>query len=197
MAAMLAFAPAARAQHNAPLKAKGLKVDLATAYNACGVSNDTQGTAPPLPACNPPVLSSSANATHVVTFGPKGAGQIQVKVATGDIKLKVKTADVLDNGVTIADGQQLGIHVDSAISTSAGCASMSPNGCTSIDLGVLFNNQFKTTCLAGKCTLNSSVNTILAASVITPGNRANITVAGLGLNDQDVDVAFREGLFIP
>jgi hypothetical protein len=197
LVAMLAVAPAARATHNAPLKAKGLKIDLTVAYNACGAANDTQGTNPPLPACHPPVLSTNTSGTHSVTFGPKGAGQIQVKVATGDIKLKVKTADVQDNGVTIADGQMLGLHVDSAISTSDSCGSADPAGCTTIDLGPLFNNVFKASCLAGKCTVNSTVNTLLGAATIMAGDRVNITIAGVGVNDQDGDVAFREGLFIP
>jgi hypothetical protein len=197
LGALFAWAPAALAQHNAPLKAKALKVVMAVAYNACGASNDSQGTTPPLPACHPPTPSTNATSTHKVSFGPKGAGQLQVAVATGDIKLSVKLSDVQDNGVTIADNQLLGLHVDSAISTSSGCASADPNGCTTIDLGPLFNNQFKATCLAGKCQLKSTVNTLLGSATITAGDRANITISGVGVNDQDGDVAFREGIFIP
>jgi hypothetical protein len=196
--ALAAYASSVLATHNHPLKAKGLKVDLATAYNACiGAGNDTQGTTPPLPACHPPTPSTNTNATHKVTFGPKGAANVQVKVATGDIKLGVKTADIQDNGVTIADGQQLGLHVDTAISTSDACSSGDPAGCTSIDLGPLFNNMFKTTCLAGKCTLKSTVNTLLGTPTIMAGDAVNITISGIGINDQDNDVAFREGIFIP
>ncbi len=194
---MAAFATSVLATHNTPLKAKGLKVDLAVAYNACGASNDSQGTTPPLPACHPPVATTTTTATHKVTFGPKGAANLQVAVATGDIKLKVKSADVQDNGVTIADGQQLGLHLDHAVSTSDACTSGDPVGCTTIDLGPLFNNMFKASCLAGKCTLSSTVNTILAATTITAGTRANITVSGIGINDQDGDLAFSEGLLIP
>lgn len=195
--AVLAAATSAPAQHNAPLKAKGLKIDLVSAYNACVAANDNQGSNPPLPACHPPTPSTNANGTHKVTFGPKGTANLQVQVTSGDIKLKVKTADILDNGVTIADGQQLGLHIDSAISTSNACQSGDPAGCTTIDLGALFNNQFKATCLKGKCTLSSTVNTLLGTNTISAGNRANISIAGAGINDQDSDVAFREGLFIP
>lgn len=196
LAVMLATS-AALATHNTPLKAKGLKLDLTVAYNACGVSNDSQGTTPPLPACHPPVRTTTTSGTHNVGFGPKGAANIQVAVATGDIKIKVKTADVQDNGVTIADGQMLGLHIDHAISTSDGCTSGDPLGCTTIDLGALFNGQFKANCLAGKCTINSTVNTLLGASTIQAGDRASITISGIGINDQDGDLAFQEGLLIP
>jgi len=193
---MFMVAGPALAQHNAPAKAKALKVDLATSFNACGAPNDTTGTAPPLPACHPPTLTSSTTATHVVTFGAKGAANIQVGATGSDIKIGVKTADIDDNGVLIADGQQLGLHIDHAISTSDACASLDTNGCTSIDLGGAFNNVFKTTCLKGKCTLKTTVNT-LTPGQITAGNRVNITISGLGMNDQDGDQCFGEGLFIP
>ena len=190
------------ATHNHPLKAKGLKLDLAVAYNACGVSNDSQGTTPPLPACHPPVQTSSTNSTHVLTFGLKGAANVQVAVGTGDIKLKVKSADIHDSASAnptgvIADGQQLGLHVDHAISTSDACTSGDPAGCSTIDLGPLFNGQFKANCLAGKCTINSTVNTLLGASTIMAVDKVNISIAGVGINDQDGDLAFSEGLFIP
>ena len=188
---------AALATHNTPLKAKGLKVDLAVAYNACAVSNDSQGTTPPLPACHPAVRTTTTSGTHNVGFGIKGAANVQVQVATGDIKLKVKSAGVEDNGVPIADGQMLGLHIDHAVSTSDGCTSGDPAGCTTIDLGPLFNGIFKASCLAGKCTINSTVNTLLGASTIQAGDRANITISGVGINDQDGDLAFQEGLFIP
>src|SRR5262245_62417085 len=93
----------ALAQHNAPSKAKKLKVDLATAFNACGVSNDTTGGSLPLPACHPPTLTSSTSGTHTVTFGPKGAANVSVSAASDDMKIGVKSADVQDNGVLIAD----------------------------------------------------------------------------------------------
>jgi hypothetical protein len=189
------------ATHNHPLKAKGLKLDLAVAYNACGVSNDSQGTTPPLPACHPPVQTSSTNSAHVLTFGLKGAANVQVAVGKGDIKLKVKSADIHDSAVpsngVIADGTQLGLHVDHAISTSDACTSGDPAGCTTIDLGALFNNTFKATCVAGKCTINSTVNTLLGSPTIMAGDSVNISVAGVGINDQDGDLAFTEGLFIP
>jgi hypothetical protein len=194
----VAVATTVLATYNHPVKAKGLKVDMATAYNACGASNDTQGTSPPLPACHPAVQTSSNNATHVLSYGIKGAANVQVGVTKGDIKLKVKSADIQDNGVLIADGQQLGLHLDHAVSTAVlGCASADPNGCSTIDLGPLFNNMFKASCLAGKCTLNSTVNTVLGSPTITAGQAVNIQVAGLGINDQDADLAFAEGLFIP
>jgi hypothetical protein len=189
------------ATHNHPLKAKGLKLDLAVAYNACGVSNDSQGTTPPLPACHPPVQTSSTNSAHVLTFGIKGAANVQVAVGTGDIKLKVKSADIHDSAVAgngvIADGSQLGLHVDHAISTSDACTSGDPAGCSTIDLGPLFNGQFKATCLAGKCTINSTINTLLGSPTIMAGDKVNISVGGVGINDQDGDLAFSEGLFIP
>lgn len=107
---------------------------------------------------------------------------MQVAVATGDIKLKTKTADIQDNGVTIADGQMLGLHLDHAVSTDvAGRASADPNRCSSIDLGSLFNNQFKGSCLAGKCTINSTVNRILGSPIITAGQAVNIRIAGFGI----------------
>jgi hypothetical protein len=196
--AAVAVATTVFATYNHPSKSKGLKITLATAYNTCGASNDTQGTSPPLPACHPAVQTSSNNATHVLTYGIKGVASVQVAVATGDIKLKVKSADIQDNGVTIADGQQLGLHLDHAVSTAVlGCASADPLGCSTIDLGPLFNGMFKASCLAGKCTLNSTVNTILGSPTITAGQAVNIQVAGLGINDQDGDEAFAEGLFIP
>jgi hypothetical protein len=188
---------------NHPVKAKGLKIDMATHYTTCGASNDTQGTNPPLPACHPAVQTSATNGTHVLTYGIKGAANVQVAVATGDIKLKVKSADIHDSASpnptgVIADGQQLGLHVDHAVSTAVtGCGSGDPNGCSTIDLGPLFNGQFKASCLAGKCTLNSTVNTLLGSQTISAGQAVNIQISGVGINDQDGDEAFSEGLFIP
>jgi hypothetical protein len=193
---MLVAVTPALANHNAPLKAKKLKVDLATAYNTCAAPNDTTGGAPPLPACHPPTLTSSTSGTHVVTFGPKGAANVQAGVATGDINIGVKSADVQDNGVLIADGQQLGLHIDHAVSTSDNCTSGDVNGCTTVDLGPLFNNTFKTTCTAGKCTLKTTVNTLTPGQIVA-GDRVNITISGLGMNDQDGNLCFAEGLFIP
>src|SRR6185369_3870950 len=184
------------AQHNAPLKAKTLKLDLAAAFNACGAPNDTTNGVPPLPACHPPTPTTNTNTTHEVNFGPKGAANVQVGVTTGDLKIGVKTADIHDNGVLIADGQQLGLHIDHAITTTDACASLDPNGCTSIDVGPLFNNTFKTTCLKGKCTLKTTVNTLVPGQIVA-GDRVNITLSGLGMNDQDGDLCFAEGLFIP
>lgn len=207
--AVAAVATMGVAAVNHPLKAKGLKLDMVTAYNACGASNDTQGSNPPLPACHPAVQTSSNSGTHTLSFGIKGAANVQVAVATGDIKLKVKTADIHDSASTnptctgcINDGQQLGLHLDHAVSSAVlGCASADPNGCSTIDLGPLFNGQFKASCLAGKCTLSSTVNTLLGTpppnGTITAGEAANIQIAGLGINDQDGDEAFAEGLFIP
>jgi hypothetical protein len=194
----VAVATTVLATYNHPVKAKGLKIDMVRTYNTCGASNDTQGSTPPLPACHPAVATTDTNGTHKLSFGIKGAANVQVAVATGDIKLKVKSADIQDNGVTIADGQQLGLHLDHAVSTAVlGCASADPLGCSTIDLGPLFNGMFKASCLAGKCTLNSTVNTILGSPTITAGQAVNIQIAGLGVNDQDGDQAFSEGLFIP
>ncbi len=195
--AVLTLAGPVRATHNAPSKAKALKVSLAVAYNTCTASNDSQGTMPPLPACHPPVPTTNTHPAHKLSFGPKGVANIAVSVGSGDIKLAVKSADILDNGATIADGQQLGLHLDHAVSTADSCTSMDPNGCSTVDLGPLFNNTFKATCTAGKCTLKSTVNTLLGSATISAGSRVNITVAGLGLNDQDNDLSFTEGLFIP
>jgi hypothetical protein len=185
------------ATHNAPVKAKSIKVDLATAYNACtGTPNDTQGTTLPLPACHPPVPTTNTNPTHKLSFGPKGSANLAVSAGNGDLKLSVKSSDILDNGVTIADGQQVGLHIDHTISTADSCSSGDTNGCTTIDVGPLFNNQFKATCTSGKCTLKTTVNT-LSPGQISAGDRVNITFAGVGINDQDGDLAFSEGLFIP
>ncbi len=124
-------------------------------------------------------------------------------MTTGDIKLKVKSADIHDSASAnptgvIADGQQLGLHIDHAVSTSNSCSSGDPADCTSIDLAFGFNNFFKATCLAGKCTLNSTVNTLIGGSgAISAGDAANTTFSGIGINDQDGDLAFAEGLFIP
>src|SRR5215468_412748 len=87
------------AAYNTPSKAKALKVDLAVAYNACtGTPNDKQGTVLPLDACHPPVPTSNNNTTHELSFGPKGAANLTVQVGKGDIKLSLKSADVLDHG---------------------------------------------------------------------------------------------------
>jgi hypothetical protein len=192
---LLAAGPAL-AQHNAPAKAKALKMDLATAFNACTASNDTTGGSPPLPACTPPVLTSSTNGTHVVTFGLKGAANVQVGAVTGDIKIGVKSGDIDDNGVLIADNEQLGLHIDHAVTTTDSCVPAVAAGCTSIDVGPLFNNTFKTTCLKGKCTLKTTVNTLTPGQIVA-GDRVNITLSGIGMNDQDGDLCFSEGLFIP
>src|SRR5262245_60448396 len=101
--ALAVSATAVFATHNAPAKAKGLKIVLTTAYNVCGTSNDSQGTTPPLPACHPPVATTTTSGTHNVGFGIKGGASVQVAVGTGDLKLKVKTVDIQDNGVMIAD----------------------------------------------------------------------------------------------
>src|SRR5262249_22012335 len=187
----------ALAQHNAPAKAKTIKVDLVTAYNACvPLGNDMTTGANPLFACHPPVLTSSTHPAHVVTFGPKGAANVQVGASTGDIKIGVKPADIDDNGVLIADGQQLGLHIDHTWTTTDACMSADPAGCTTIDVGLVFNNTFKTTCLKGKCTLKTTVNTVVAGQ-IGAGDHVNIQLAGIGMNDQDNDEFAAEGLFIP
>ena len=103
----VALATTVLATYNHPVKAKGLKVDMATAYNVCTSSNDFQGTSPPLPACHPAVQTSSNNATHVLTYGIKGAANVQVAVTTGDIKLKVKSADIHDGTVTVSTADEL------------------------------------------------------------------------------------------
>src|SRR5262245_52805554 len=90
--ALAVSATAVFATHNAPAKAKGLKITLVNAYNACPSppGNDSQGTTPPLPACHPPVPTTNTNTTHKVGFGIKGGASVQVAVGTGDLKLKVK-----------------------------------------------------------------------------------------------------------
>jgi len=193
---MLMVAGQAMAAYNTPAKAKGLKLDLAVAYNTCLAPNDTSGSAPPLPACHPAVPTTNTNGTHKVSYGLKGAANLQVGVATGDIKIGVKSADIDDNGVLIADGQQLGLHLDHAVATTTNCASADPGGCSTQDLGLLFSNVFKAGCLKGKCTLKTTVNTVTPGQ-ITAGAKVNITISGLGLSDQDGDLAFSEGLFIP
>ena len=84
-----ATGPTQAPRDNAPGKAKALKIDMVRAYNVCGASNDTQGNNPPLPACHPPVATTTTSGTHNLSFGIKGAANVQVGVKTGE---KVKVA---------------------------------------------------------------------------------------------------------
>jgi hypothetical protein len=202
-ASLVLTAGAAMAAYNTPAKAKKLKVDLSVAYNVCGGSPNASlvfGMAP-LPACTPPVPTTSNNPTNLTTFGPKGAASVQIGVATGDLKIGIKSIDVLNNGVP-ANSINLTAVSQTVVSTSGNCAmglgNPTPDGteCTSQNIGPLFSAVFPVPCLAGKCALKTSVNTLLPGT-ITIGGKANTNISGIGLADPDGDLAFTEGIFLP
>jgi len=201
--AVVALAASASATFNVPAKASSLKVNLVVAYNVCTSPNATQFQgAAGLPACTPPVASTTNNPTNVTTFGPKGIAQAVVSVAKGDIKIAIKASGVLNNGVP-ANAINLKATTTSVVATSNNChtgtppQSPPPNAdCTSEDLGPLFSAVFNVPCTNGTCALKSTVNTIIPGT-ITSGNSANTEISGIGLADPDGDEAFHEGLFIP
>jgi len=209
VAASLALAgvsAVAIAAYNTPSKAKTIKTDLVVAYHVCsGPPNATQffGTTG-LPACTPPSPVTADNGAHVVTFGPKGAMNVAVALGSADIKLAVKGSDIMENGMP--SNGNLKAAAASVITTVDSCAagappqSMPPPGggidCTSQDLGLFFSAVITVPCVAGKCSLKSSINTIIPGS-ITGGTLANTAISGIGMKDADGDLAFTSGLFIP
>lgn len=198
-----ALAAPAFATFNVPAKASLLKINLAVAYNVCTSPNATQFQGPAgLPACTPPVATTTNNPTNVTTFGPKGTAQAVISVVPGDIKIGIKASGVLNNGVP-ANGINLKAATTSVIATSNNChtgtppQSPPPNAdCTSQNIGPLFSAIFNVPCTNGTCALKSTVNTIIPGA-ITSGTSANTQISGIGLADPDGDMAFQEGLFIP
>lgn len=186
-----------------PKKASGIKLNLVTAYNVCASPNATQFQAGiGLPACSPPVPTTTNNPLNDVEFGPKGLAQVGVSVSKGDIKIAIKASDIKNNGVA-ANGINLKATTASVIATSTNCHTglppQSPPAnayCTSTDLGPLFSAVFSVPCTAGKCALASTVNTIIPGTVMT-GSQANTELSGIGLSDPDGDLTFHEGLFLP
>src|SRR5262245_20375466 len=109
------------ATYNTPLKAKTIKTDLVVAYKTCAAPNATMFFSnTPLPACTPPSPVTATNATHVVTFGPKGSMNIAASLGSGDIKVAVKGSDIQDNGMP--SNSNLKAAATSVISTVNNCA---------------------------------------------------------------------------
>jgi hypothetical protein len=193
----------ALAAYNVPFKAKKMKMDLAVAYE-CTAPNATQffAGAGIIAACNPPAPATDSNPTNKTTFGPKGAANVSLSVAKGDMKVAVKASDVQNNGVA-ANSINLGSQATDVIATSSNCAPGTPPqamptgiDCTSQDIGALFSAILAVPCTAGKCQLKTSINTI-APGAITAGGMVNITLGQIGLTDPDGDLAFATGVFIP
>jgi len=194
------------ATYNTPLKAKTIKTDLVVAYKTCAAPNATMFFSnTPLPACTPPSPVTATNATHVVTFGPKGSMNIAASLGSGDIKVAVKGSDIQDNGMP--SNSNLKAAATSVISTVNNCApgappqSPPPPGgavdCTGQDLSFLFSAVIVVPCAAGKCSLKSSINTIIGPGAISTGTLANTQISGIGMKDGDGDIAFTSGLLIP
>ena len=76
-----ALAEPAFATHHHPQQAKLLKTTLVSAYESCLLPGTVHAPTIGLPACNPEVLTSSANATNVTTFGPTGRLAVGLKSA--------------------------------------------------------------------------------------------------------------------
>src|SRR5262245_34495479 len=139
---VLAVAGTASAVYNTPSKAKAIKTDLVVAYN-CTVPNATQffAGAGVISSCTPPFATTNTNPANVTTFGIKGAANVQVSVAKGDLKVGIKTADTLNNGVP-ANAVNLGAKANRVVSTSGNCAPGVPpqpapvpgTECTSTDI---------------------------------------------------------------
>jgi hypothetical protein len=195
------------AAYNTPSKAKTIKTDMVVAYHVCsGTPNATMffGTTP-LPGCTPPSPMTADHAAHLVTFGPKGSMNLAVALGSGDIKVAVKGSDIMDNGSPASIN--LKAAASSVISTVNSCANMagatSPPApgtgvdCTGQDLSFLFSAVIGIPCVAGKCSLKSSINTIIGAGAITTGSLANTQISGISVKDPDGDIAFTSGLFIP
>ena len=202
---MIVSAGTAPAVYNTPAKAKKIKDDMVVAYAVCVAPNATQfySGAGIITACTPPVPLTNANGTNITTFGLKGAANIQAGVATGDLKVGIKALDILNNGVP-ANSINLGSSVSRVVVTGGNCAPGVPpqpapvpgTDCTSTDLSSLFGGIFSIPCVAGKCQLKTTVNTIIPGA-ITAGSKTLIEIAGISLTDPDGDRAFTVGLFLP
>jgi hypothetical protein len=198
-----ASAGIAFAAYNTPAKAKKLKVDLTVAYD-CTAPNATAffAGAGILVACSPPVPVTNTNPANVTTFGIKGAANVQVGVATGDLKVGVKALDVLNNGMPA--NVSLGMSAARVLTTSGTCAPGLPpqpapvpgTECTSTDIASLFSGLFAVPCVAGKCQLKTSVNTLVPGA-ITAGGKIVTEIGGISIDDPDGDRAFTQGLLIP
>lgn len=186
----VAIAAPARAIPTQPAKAKQIKADLVSAYNTCASPNTTHKPPIALPACSPPVPSTSNNPTNQLTFGSKGAFVQQLILTKGDIKLLSKGTDILNNGVPFS-GTITGLATVRV--TDNGCGGPSfTTACTIFD----FPFPVPVNCTAGKCSGKTTANTVVPGAV-NAGDSSNIEIGQLSVNDPDGDEAFRQGIFVP
>jgi hypothetical protein len=184
------LAAPAFATHNHPQVAKGMKLTLASAYEPCTSPITAHAPTIGLPACNPEVLTTSANATNQITFGPLGKIAAALKVVPGDIKVIVKGKDILNNSAPYTGSLMMTANLRL---TDHNCLPpIFPNPCTVQDFAMLV----PVTCTAGACSASTSFNT-LNAGWITPLQEMNFEVGQIVIEDPDGDEAFRQGLFVP
>jgi len=185
-----ALAEPAFATHNHPQQAKLLKTTLVSAYESCLLPGTFHAPTIGLPACNPEVLTSSANATNVTTFGPTGRLAVGLKLVPGDIKVVVKGKDILNNSLPYTGS--LTATANLRLTDHNCLPPIFPNPCTTQDFAMLV----PVTCTAGACVASTSFNT-LNPGWITPLQEMNFELGQISVEDPDGDEAFRQGLFVP
>jgi hypothetical protein len=197
--AMGLFASAASATHNHPKTATKLKMSLVRAYSVCSGSPNTFNSSG-LPACDPPVASTS-----VLKLGPKSVGTLTInaikRASSADVKLSVKITDVRDSGDVLlntaldcSDCPRVSLLFRS---TEDNCQNTNP--CTTYDtppINVMSGQLPRIPCVNGVCKLTTTVNTEVPGMVM-PGHGANAEIWDIEIRDSSNNAFMRPGLYLP
>lgn len=167
LAAGLALASSAFATHNEPSKAKSIKGEFVTAYDACTAPNTI--TTFGLAACDPPTRSSPCS------FGSKGSGKWKLSVAgnagppdTSDLKIAASFSGLeACEGLSIALAAEVRVTADDC--SGSACTSNFP---PSMPLGA------SCTVVGGKCIAKGAITSILPG-LFSGGKTTGITILGI------------------
>lgn len=168
-----------------PDKAKKFKGELVTAYDACsgGLTSLTPNLG--LPACTP--AQSNPTCGWDPAGGGKGTAQAALKGGSDiKIKSKMKGLDVGCDGLTLQAVADIRLTTDGCTGPAARCTSVN---LSSFQLG---------TCVAagGQCAINTTVNTGFPGA-ITAGNRLEVEIMEVRIEDAFFVPVFRVGLLVP
>jgi hypothetical protein len=175
--------------YNSPKSAKGYHVELVTAFNQCTAPTLTHRPSLALPSCTP-TPSSANNPANVLSFNLAGAMAVDFKTTTGNFKVTVHGRGIFNN-----DQPYTGNLVATTVLrvTDNGCEPAPyDTDCTRTD----FPFPVSLICTNSICNPAAPNANSLLPGTVDAGDKANIEIGQLTLNDPDGDAFARGGLVV-
>ena len=194
LAATVAVATPALAQHNTASKANKFLSLFVRAYNACSTPSTTHNSPLAFAACTPSEVSTA------LKFGPRASGQAKGTVKVNTLKQATDVQLIAKFGDVRSGARRARLPRHAARRWHYPCHRPLLRGrrdpCTMIDIPFPIPLPCGTAASppqgAGKCLAKTSANAVVPGAVV-PGKNANVELGQLSVLNGS-DIAFVEGL---